>query len=213
MKNSNALRESIKRSLQNEEKKLQISLVLPSETLKSLDIIGENFKGLTGGKIFSRNQLMEMALEGFIKEAAVILLENGINIEEFLLNQDMEEEEEETISEIEQGMVAIFPGRTEGFEQVFLQEHQWYSIRIAKQRLDKIEYVACYRTAPYSEITHYAKVKDIVEHEGTSKYKIIFEGAPIPLKKPIKRGNHTGFQSTKYTTFEKLNNAREIVEL
>lgn len=212
MNKMNSLRASIRQSLLNKEDKKQISLVVDSELLKTLDIIAEKFKELTAGKLFSRNQLFELAIEEYVKEASVVLLENGINIEELLVSHS--DDQEDTIEEeSEEGLVAIFPGKTEGFEKVFLGDHEWFSIRIAEWRIGKIEYVACYRTSPYSEITHYAKVKKIEPYESSNKYKIVFDGEPIPLNQPIKRGSETGVRSTRYTTLSKLLAAKEIWEL
>jgi hypothetical protein len=212
----NTLQASIKQTLSvKEDTKKQISLVIDSKLLKSLDVITEEFKNLTNGKISSRNQLVELALEEYVKEASVVLLDYGINIEELLVN-DIDNEEENSIEEeLGDDLVAIFPARNEGFEKVFLGQKEWYSIRVAKWRIKKIAYVACYRTAPYSEITHYAKVKKIEpSSDYPNKYKIIFDGEAIPLPQPIKRGNDiTGVRSTRYTTFNKLLKAKELWEL
>lgn len=208
----NTLQESIKQTLRvTEETKKQISLMIDSDLLKSLDVIAESFKDVTNGKISSRNQLVELAISEYVKESAVVLLDYGINIEE--LQEKPEDTEAEVSNDDEVKNVAVFPGRSEGFEKVFMGERQWYSIRMAKQRIDKITHVACYRVKPYSEITHYAKVKEIVPHQN-NKYRIIFDGEPIALPHPIKRGiNDGGVQSPMYTTLNKLLDSRELWQL
>ena len=214
MNDTNTLQSNIRQLLKGkDETKKQISLVIDSDLIKSLDVIAEEFKRLTKGKISSRNQLVELGLSEYVKEASFVLLkDHGINVEELLV----ESEESVAVSiPNETANVAVFPAREEGFNQVFLKERKWYSIRIANWRLENIDYVACYRTAPYSEITHYAKVKEILPFEDSGKYQIIFDGEAIPLNQPIKRGptDVTGIRSTWYTTLDNLLNAKEIWEL
>ena len=219
MNETNTLQSNIRQLLKGkDETKKQISLVIDSDLIRSLDVIAEEFKRLTKGKISSRNQLVELGLSEYVKEASFVLLkDHGVNIEELLPGNESEHEDKDdnNLPSQTEKMVAVFPAREEGFNQVFLKEHQWYSIRIAEWRIEKIEYVACYRTAPYSEITHYAKVKEIVPFEDSGKYQIIFDGEPIPLNQPIKRGNNdtTNVQSTRYTTLDKLLNAHELWQL
>ncbi|MFD3447134.1 hypothetical protein ACFDTO_21285 [Microbacteriaceae bacterium 4G12] len=217
MSETNTLQSNIRQLLKGkDETKKQISLVIDSELIRSLDVIAEEFKKLTKGKISSRNQLVELGLSEYVKEASFVLLkDHGVNIEELLVGNENEDEDYNNLPSQTEKMVAVFPAREDGFNQVFLNEHQWYSIRIAEWRIEKIKYVACYRIAPYSEITHYAKVKDIIPFEDSGKYQIKFDGEPIPLTQPIKRGNNdtTNVQSTRYTTLDKLLNAKELWQL
>ncbi|MBI2677259.1 MAG: hypothetical protein HYX28_00600 [Candidatus Koribacter versatilis] len=55
----------------------------------------------------------------------------------------------------------IVPAHEEGFEKGFQGQNCWYEIRIAAEKLDKIKYIAVYRTAPVSAITHFAPVHHI----------------------------------------------------
>lgn len=67
------------------------------------------------------------------------------------------------------------------------------------------------RGAPYSAITHYAKVKEIKPYGG-GKYIIYFDGEAIPLGNSVVLGksNVMNIRKTRYTSLEKLKNATEV---
>lgn len=209
----NVLQENIRKTINNckEGNKKQISLVMEERLLQLTDVIVEQLKGVTDGKVSSRNQLIELAVAEYVREASVVLLEDHkINIDEMLVTaEDQEEESNTSVREL-----AIFPARNEGFEKVFLGQNEWYSVRIADWRVKHIKYVACYRTAPYSAITHYAKVKNIKKYKNTNKYIIYFDGSPITLSNSVKLGaNDNGVRGTRYSTLDNLINATELGQL
>jgi len=108
----------------------------------------------------------------------------------------------------------VVPAQGDGFNRVFLGEDSWYAIRIAGGKLDKIKFIAAYQTAPLSAITHVAPVKSIEPYGDSGKYKVIFsekakEITPIPFSDaPM------GYmQSTRYTSFDRLQKAKKVSEL
>ena len=108
----------------------------------------------------------------------------------------------------------IVPAQEEGFNKVFLGEDCWYSIRISAGKLDKIRYIAAYQTSPVTAITHYAPVDRIELYGDSGKYRLIFsekaqEIGPIPFA----NAPHGSMQSTRYTTLEKLKNAKKLTDL
>lgn len=111
--------------------------------------------------------------------------------------------------------LAIFPARNDGFEQVFLKKQQWYSVRIAEWRIPTIEYVACYRGAPYSGITHYAKVKKIERFQHTDKFVIFFDGPANELDHKVGLGGSDVMEvrKTRYSSLELLLKAYEVSDL
>ncbi|SEB02247.1 hypothetical protein [Paenibacillus sp. 276b] len=221
-----SLQETIRKALnmsKEEGAKRQISLMIDERTLQMTDIIVEQFKGLTGGKMAtSRNQLIETAIDEYVKAAAEVLLQDHlINIEELIDTKEKDDEaefEKQSSERIVTGEknLAIFTARNEGFEQVFLKKQQWYSVRIAEWRIPTLEYVACYRGAPYSGITHYAKVKDIKPYPNTNKYIIFFDGPPVELEKKIGLGSTPVIEvrgKVRYSSFDLLLKANEISDL
>lgn len=214
----NSLHEQIRSTLsRNKEEgaKKQISLMIDQRMIHMTDAIVEQFKDLTDGKVSSRNQLIEMAIEEYIRAAGDVLLQDHyINIEELLDQKKYKEEEEENTENTSWWNTAIFPAWNDGFEKVFLGKKQWYSVRVAAWRIPSIEYIACYRSAPISGITHFAKVKNI-EPLPNGKYKIWFDGDPTPLEKIVRLGDSDmmAIRSVQYTSLEKLKNANDISEL
>lgn len=108
----------------------------------------------------------------------------------------------------------VVPAQEEGFNRVFLGENCWYAIRIGGGMIKKIKYIAAYQTKPISAVTHYAEVKSIEPYGDGDKYKLDFSG---PAKKmgPIPFGNFSSgsMQGSRYTTHEKLFNAKTLVDL
>jgi hypothetical protein len=82
----------------------------------------------------------------------------------------------------------IVPAREQGFQEVFLGENQWYAIRIGAAMKDKIKFIAAYRIAPISAVTHIAEVQEIKPYKDTGKYVLIFKG-PAQEMNPIGLAN------------------------
>ena len=108
----------------------------------------------------------------------------------------------------------IVPANEEGFKKVFLNENSWYAIRISGGRLNDIKYIAAYQTAPISAITHYAEVESIEPYGDGGKYKLNFKSSAQKIE-PIKHksGKKGTLQGPKYTSFEKLKNAKEMIDI
>lgn len=68
----------------------------------------------------------------------------------------------------------VVPAREEGFQEVFLGENRWYAIRIHGTMRSQIKYIAAYRVAPVSAITHIAPVKSIEPWKDTGKFVLNF---------------------------------------
>lgn len=108
----------------------------------------------------------------------------------------------------------IVPALEDGFQEVFIGENCWYAIRISGGMLPRIKYVAAYRTAPVSAITHYAPVKLIEPYGEGGKYRLVFaepakEIAAIPYGNAV-----TGtMQGPRYTTLAKLLSASSVGDL
>ena len=108
----------------------------------------------------------------------------------------------------------IVPAQQEGFDKVFLGENCWYAIRIAGGMLSKIKYIAAYRTQPQSRVTHYAPVASIEPYGEESKYKVVFaEPAKIITPIPLLDAPKGSMQAPRYTTFDKLINAKKLMDL
>ncbi len=106
----------------------------------------------------------------------------------------------------------IVPARKEGFDKVFLGENCWYAIRLRDKRIPQMKYIAGYQVAPISAITHVAEIKEIVPHEDSGKYKVIFKGRAKEIK-PIKIGPKSKVQGPAYCEYEKMASAKTVDDL
>lgn len=109
----------------------------------------------------------------------------------------------------------VVPAQEDGFQETALKEDRWYQIRLSASMIPKIEHLAFYRVAPVSAITHVAPVKDIKPWQDSGKYVVNFSGPLEELEKPIKlvpKGNVKAPQSLRYTSYERLMNAKTLEE-
>jgi len=108
----------------------------------------------------------------------------------------------------------VVPAKDGGFQDVFLGENRWHSIRIRSSMLPRIKHIAVYRVAPTSAITHIAEVKEIEQWKDTNKYVVVFTG---PAKKinPIKlvpKSRVKAPQAPRYTSIDRLEKAKNLNE-
>jgi len=108
----------------------------------------------------------------------------------------------------------IVPAQEDGFKETFIGENCWYAIRIGGGKLKDIKYIAAYQTSPISAVTHFAKVESIEPYGDGGKYKLNFVAPAEPIG-PIKYGRATQgiLQSPRYTSYEKLKFAKELMDL
>lgn len=109
----------------------------------------------------------------------------------------------------------VVPARDDGFNEVFLGENRWYAIRIHSSMIPKIKYIAVYRVAPVSAITHIAPVSTIEQWKDTSKYVVNF-AAPATEIGPIRlvaKGRGKAPQAPRYTSNSRLQAATTIDEV
>lgn len=108
----------------------------------------------------------------------------------------------------------VVPAREDGFKEVFLGQDRWYKVRIHPSMISQLKYVAVYRTAPFSAITHYAPIRSIEPWQNSGKMVINFteparELGPLKL---TKSGRVKHLQGLRYTNFEKLQKATSLDE-
>ncbi len=105
----------------------------------------------------------------------------------------------------------VVPARDQGFQDVFLGENQWQAIRISAAMKDRIRYIAAYRVAPVSAVTHIAKVKEIKPFKDTGKYQLLFDGAAEEIKH-VPLDDAAPPQGPFYVQRERLLNANSLDE-
>lgn len=108
----------------------------------------------------------------------------------------------------------VVPAQREGFERVFLNERQWYAVRISGAKLDKIKFCAAYQSSPVSAVTHVASVKQIEPYAESGKYRLIFSEAPRSITPiPFADAPPGSMQNARYTTQHKLRTAKKLSQL
>lgn len=106
----------------------------------------------------------------------------------------------------------VVPAREDGFQETFLGENRWYAIRIHSSMLPKIKFIAGYRVAPESAITHVAPVASIEQWKDTSKYVVNFT-QPAMLIGPIRlvpKGRVKSPYGPRYTSKTRLDQAKNL---
>lgn len=110
----------------------------------------------------------------------------------------------------------VVPAWEAGFQKTFIAEDRWHHIRIRSRMIPLIKYIAVYRKAPQSAITHVARVKNIERWKDTNKYVLNFvepakEIGPIKLvSKP--NGTVKAPMAPRYTSYERLIKAKNLDE-
>lgn len=176
--------------------KKQVALFLTQDKIDALDEIVKKLTTYSNRRI-NRNDLLEMAVDNLIEDAPKAL-------DEYLSENYQTENIFDTL---------VCPSKSNG-QKIFLNEKKWYYVKMDNEKKSKIKYISIYFGDPISAITHYAKVKHIEEVE-PGKNIIYLENTPIKLKTEIPLGNMNamGVRSNKYTTLEKLLNAKEYSDL
>ncbi len=109
----------------------------------------------------------------------------------------------------------IVPAGKDGFENVFLGENCWHALRLSKQSLTKIKYLAVYQTRPISAITHYARIDHFEPYNKGDKYKAVFSERPQPINPPIALDDapRGAMMTPRFTTFTQLITAKKLTDL
>jgi hypothetical protein len=109
----------------------------------------------------------------------------------------------------------VVPAQEDGFQETFLGGNRWYAIRMHASMIPRIKYIAAYRVAPISAVTHWASVNNIVPWEDTGKFVVNFT-------QPAKEIEHINLvpksrvkapQAPRYTSFSRLQQAKTLDEL
>src|SRR5580704_1419195 len=109
----------------------------------------------------------------------------------------------------------VVPAQAEGFQEVFIDENRWYSVRINGSVRPQIKYIAAYQVAPVQAVTYCARVKSIEPWKDSGKFVLTFEEpaqpiGPIPL---VKGGRVKASQAPRYSNHERLMKAKNLDEL
>lgn len=181
-------------------KRKNITFNIDEESLERLDSIANCFYEKDG--ITTRNALIEDAISSYLESAEDFLESKNLLIDNLNVNSNIYFD------------TAVFPATNISFTNTFIGQRKWCFVRIAQHRVNNIKYVALYRGAPISAITHFAKVIAISDPNSDNKRVITLE-EPIELKKEIPLGDiHVNnVRKLFYTTIDKLKSSTTIKDL
>ena len=181
----------------SELKKKQVALFLTPSAIDRLDnvakILGEN----SNGKL-TKNGLLEMAVNHMLDEA-----EKAIDTVE-------KEEDPESFNTV------IICAHNGG--QDFIKEHNyWEYAKLDTNKLKYLRYICLFIGAPISNISYYAEIDKFEEKiiDNRKKYRIYIKNGLKKLPHPVPRGdlNAMHVRSPRYTTLDKIKNAKEYSDL
>ena len=208
----NYARDIIEERLNTRERK-QLTFNIDSGLIDKMDKVSEIFNDINK-RNYPRNDLLEDAIDAYLTEIDSFLKENyGITIDGYKGDYEPDKYKSGVVDNFD---TVVYPGYKDGFNEAFLGEHRWYYVRIRKENIDKIKYVAIYVGRPVSGITYYAKVKKYIpSRRYPNKYLIELDGEPILLPKKIELGDLSAasLRAPKYTTLEKLLQAKTVADL
>jgi hypothetical protein len=109
----------------------------------------------------------------------------------------------------------VVPAWEEGFQQTFMGENRWGEILVHSSMRPRIKYIAAYRAAPVSAITHVAAVSNIAIRGEGPKCALSFlapmEIGPVKLV-PKPNGTIKAPQAPRYTSHARLIKAANLDE-
>lgn len=160
-------------------------------------------------------------LEFFLKNVTVILPVLGYNLFAAAPAAASLESAPEPVAPIPgKGFDTIVcPARDEGFESAFLGQRAWWAIRVRAENIPKIRYIAMYRVAPTSAITHYGAVERIEPYTGDDgpegRVRVVLKGDPIALPRPVVLGKHANLkpQAPRYAMLADILQAKSLADV
>jgi len=194
MENKN-MKASFSKLLEKERKSLSLSL--PSNLLSDIDELCEALSSING-KPFTRQSLIETGLTEYVADFKEYIQK------EYGLKTTTVTEDSNEINTL------IVPAHADGI--ITLLKEEWYWLRIGKEKIDKIKYLAVYFGSPTSAITHIAKVDKLEKHP--SGYKALLSEV-TELDEPVKLGdlNAQYVRPNRYVSRSRVLNAHEFADL
>ena len=183
-------------------------MYLDDSTLERIDMTIRLFSVVSDARSFSRNTLIEEAINRFLEESEEYLKEEiGMSVSEEL--EEVKNRKNDTV---------IFSSSGRGFEDTFMGDSEascWYPCGCSEEKIPNLKYIAVYRGYPISAITHYAKIKEFKHSEEKKCMVCYFDGDPIELPNKVELGSKPGcfFRGPKYTSIESLLNASNADEI
>ena len=117
--------------------------------------------------------------------------------------------QEKQVSEISDTIVV--PARPKGFKEVFIGEGMWPNLKIDKNKLCQVKYIAVYQTGPVSAITHFAEVERFEALPRVGRYNVFLKGAAEEIRHvPYTDDDVCAIQGPRYTRLKLVLSATHL---
>lgn len=148
-------------------------------------------------------------LEGMLPIIGLPLFEENLEDEKIEENTQSNDLARATIKKPIDTLLVPTGKYDDGFEQVFLNEHSWYYLRVSEQKTKNFKYIAAYQPAPVSAVTHFAEIshfETVMNEKGQPRLKAVFKSPAEELKQPIPFGTAKGgsLQGPRYVNLDEL---------
>lgn len=106
----------------------------------------------------------------------------------------------------------VCPAHQEGFETEFLGKNRWYAIRISKNVIPRLKFIALYVTSPVGQVTHYGRIRSIKPWHNSKKYIVILSGSAKRIG-PIEYSPKVNIQAPRLALMARLMRARTLADV
>lgn len=212
------MKSRVRRLLEPTEKtRKTFSVSMSSEQMEMVDKLALFFAEKTGQK-FSRNQMIEEAVGGFIDDSMEVIREQFDMDIRFIPLAELERSHNLRCTNVTELDTVIVPARdNDDYRENFFLQRKWCNVRILEEKLQCMRYLAVYVGAPTSGITHVAQIANYQKDpENPSRFVIHFSDTPQPLPNIVVAGDPAaaaGMRSCRYTAIDILRRAHTIQEL
>ena len=184
-----------------EREKKQVALFLNPKKIEELDELVKELAKYSNGKV-NRNILIEKAVDNLIDTIPDVIREY--------------EKIEDDFDKIGFDLL-VCPSHVSGIDFIE-KEHKWQYIKVDANKIPFIKYIALYVGSPCSAIIKYAEVdhfEEVIMKDKQRKYIVHLKGPIHDLNNPVELGktSSTFARGIKYTTLEKLLNAKEYSDI
>lgn len=105
----------------------------------------------------------------------------------------------------------VVPAHSKGFQDVFCGALMWPNLKVDKNKIANLKYIAIYQTSPISAITHYGEVKEYVALERVGRFNIFIKSQPIEIEHvKLTPQDVCAVQGPRYTTLELILSAKQL---
>jgi hypothetical protein len=105
----------------------------------------------------------------------------------------------------------VCPAHKDGFDKEFLGRNRWYAIRVSRNVIPRLKYIALYLTSPSCQITHFGRIRAIKPWRDSGKYIVLLKEKPKHIG-PISSSAKVNMQGPRLALMARLKRARTLAD-